>query len=75
MQLVGNFLQAGLGARQQDLRKTAICSSLNAGGLLPALRYGAVLPSECLVAMACSLHIEIACRNFVVDFVYTLLDK
>ena len=57
------------------LCKIAICSGFNAGGLPPALLDGSVPSSGCVVATACSSHIEIACHNFVVDFVSPSLFK
>ena len=54
------------------LCKIAICSGFNAGGLPPVLLDGSVPSSGCVVATACSSHIEIACHNFVVDFVSPL---
>jgi len=73
MQLVGGFLQAGLGALHHDIVQTAICSGFNAGGLPPALLDGSAPSSGCFVAMACSFHIETACHSYVIDFVYALL--
>jgi hypothetical protein len=72
MQLVSDFLQAGLGAFRHDVVQNRDMLRLQRRRPVASVD-GSVPSSGCFVAMACSFHIEIACHSYVIDFVYTLL--
>lgn len=57
------------------LCKAAICSGFDTGGLPPGWTDGIEPSSERFVAIACFFDTSMACHNYVIDFVYTVLEQ